>query len=223
MSYCPRCGFDTDADDAFCRKCGAALAESGAPPIGSGVSMTGAPPVVLPAVRPVAGPSAATPKRRRARVIVAMVAVQLGVGGAIFATVGGDGCSSVTGSFVASGPPLGAFTFTPKMCRSGQRMSFFGVALLGAGPTDGGVLVIDDAVQGKLLKIEVPGSCQPPGYEVCTVVEVRPAQCTTFDVAIERTGTEVNDIRLIDGHATLDCALPEGGKLTAGVVFESCD
>jgi Fe-S-cluster containining protein len=102
-------------------------------------------------------------------------------------------------------------------------MSFFGAILLGSGPTEGGVLVIDDAVQGKLLKVELPGSCQPPDYEVCTVVEVRPAQCRKFDVKLERTSTEVNDIRLIDGHATLDCTFPEGGTLTAGVVFESCD
>ena len=102
-------------------------------------------------------------------------------------------------------------------------MSFFGVVLLGAGPDDGGILVVDDPIKGKLLKVEVPGTCKPPDREVCTEVLITPEQCGQFDMKVERTSTTVNDVRLLDGHARIDCAFPEGGTAKADITFTSCD
>lgn len=215
MSFCPKCGFDTDESDAFCRACGATQS-----PHGPSAIVVAAPPTA--ATTPAAGRPAGRPRRRGA-IIVAMALAQIALVGGIIFAVSGKGCSSTEGSFAADGGPLGTFTFTPTQCRSGERMSFFGVILVGDGPTAGGVLVVDDPVKGRLLKVEIPGSCKPPDYEVCTVVELGPDVCPTLDMKIEKTNSTVNDIRLIDGRVRADCTFPEGGTFRGNVTFESCD
>lgn len=135
----------------------------------------------------------------------------------------GGSCSSVEGKFVSTGKPLGDFVFEPKQCRSGERMDFHGVTLLGKGPMSGAIMVIRDAVKGPLVKVEVPGSCQPPDYEVCTEVTIDKSECSTYKMRIERTNTSVNDIRLIDGSLDLDCNFHEGGTVKAKLDFDSCD
>lgn len=209
---CTRCGADTAEGDAFCRKCGADL---GARP-GEGPGMrTGR------ATGP-AGGEALFRRNRKALWVALATGNALLLGGILF-SVGGKGCGHVEGAVVSTGKPIGDFVFTPTTCKSGQRMSFFGVVLVGDGPTDGGMLVVVDPVQGKSLKIEVPGSCKPPDHEVCTEVLVRPDQCTTFDVVVDPTSTRVNNIRLMDGHARVECAFPEGGTLKVNLQFENCD
>lgn len=200
MTRCPECGKKVDFGDRFCRACGKELREA----------------VSAPAAQKPAGP-----KKRRMVGVIALANVLL-VGGAVF-MVAGKGCSSVKGNLAAAGEPLGSFTFVPAQCRSGQRMSFHGVALLGKGPQDGGILAIEDAVRGKLLKVEIPGSCKPPDYEICKVVEVTPDQCQIFDLQVHRTGTQVNDIRLMKGTLRLSCAFRQGGTATADFEFSRCD
>lgn len=206
MGYCPNCSARFDSTDRFCRMCGTELAAARtAPPAGGAPAGTGGP----------------RPQKRRLVAIIA-VANALLVGGFVF-MFAGKGCSSIEGSFTATGEPLGTFTFTPAQCRSGQRMSFFGAALLGEGQNDGGILVIEDAVRGKIVKVEVPGSCEPPDYEKCKVVEIVPSQCETFRLAVQRTGMMVNEIRLVEGSLALKCAFREGGTANADIVFKRCD
>ena len=107
-------------------------------------------------------------------------------------------------------------------CRSGQQMGFFGAALLGDGPTKGGILVIDDVTRGKLLKVEVPGSCKEPDYEVCTVVDIKPEQCSQFDVKVSLTNTTVNDVRAVEGHMRVDCTVGESGVFKGSIDFSTC-
>lgn len=147
--------------------------------------------------------------------------IMVGVFGFMF--IKGGSCSSVEGQFVSTGEPLGAFTFVPKQCRSGERMDFHGAVLVGEGPNDGGIMVIQDPVKGQIIKVELPGSCQPPDHEVCTEVTIDKSECSTFKVKVTRTNTTVNDIRLMDGSLELDCKFREGGSVKAKLDFSNCD
>ncbi|HSA20608.1 MAG TPA: hypothetical protein P5076_04095, partial [Myxococcota bacterium] len=174
-----------------------------------------------PAVPGELDPKAAA-KRRKWRVMLLGALVQVPIVIAVIFFVG-KGCGVAEGSLVAQGQPFGDFTFKAVQCRSGERMNFFGAVVLGNGPNDGGVIVGDDPLQGRYVKIEVPGSCKPPDLEVCTEILVDKTKCSIYEPRLERTNTTVNDIRLIDGSLKLQCAYPEGGTLKAELKFESCD
>ncbi|NMB74136.1 MAG: zinc-ribbon domain-containing protein [Myxococcales bacterium] len=212
MAFCPACGKEvTDSDARFCPSCGQRL---------DGVNRTETPPQPI-------GPGSPAPdarKRRRRRIVMIAVLAEIPIFVVVFfLAFSGKGCGHTEGSFVSKGQPLGDFTFTPTQCRSGQRMSFFGAILVGDGPTEGGLLVGEDAVKGKFVKLEVPGSCKPPDYEVCTELFIERSYCSVFEAYAKNTNTTVNDIRLVDGHLKLDCVFPEGGSVKADIKFENCN
>lgn len=203
MITCPRCNHRSDDSEArYCSRCGSSLEQARASVPEGG---TGAKPAL---------------KKFRLAFLIVGINIAL-VGGTLL--FGGKGCSKTEGAFVSAGRPVGDFTIVPKKCRSGQRMNFFGAVLLGEGPDDGAVVAIIDPVRGKLVKVEVPGSCKPPDREVCREVLIEPSMCSKFDVSVSRTSTEVNDIRLLDGHISLDCTFPEDGTVRADLKFENCD
>lgn len=210
MTQCPKCGYDTERADAFCRKCGADLATGAMP--GAAATAGGA--------APVAPHAAAARKRGMIFSLIGGVVMMAGFGA--FALTSSGGCGKVEGSFVSSGKPIGDFTFTPAQCRTGARMNFYGVVLVGNGPTEGGLLVAIDPAQGKFLKIEVPGSCKPPDYEVCTEIMIKPEQCQNWDVDVSGTGVTINEMRMMKGHARADCAFPEGGSVKVNLDFGGC-
>ena len=199
MKTCPRCNHrSSDAGDIYCSRCATRLVDAQE---------------ITPGV-----------KSAKRKIPLAFMLVGLNVGlvaaGIMFV---GKGCSKAEGSFISIGQPHGDFTIVPKKCKSGQRMNFYGAVLLGEGPDDGAVVAIIDPVRGKLVKVEVPGSCRPPDREVCKEFIIEPSMCAKFDVSVERTGTEVNDIRLLDGHIELECAFKEDGAIRASLKFENCD
>jgi hypothetical protein len=170
-----------------------------------------------------AAPSGEARRTRRSRTLVLSVA--LGLLGPLVALglmLSSKDCSRTEGELVASGPPLGDFRFVPAQCRSGERMSFFGVVLVGKGPADGGILVGEDAVKGHFVKIEIPGSCKPPGYEICTERFVEPRDCGVFEAVARKTGVELNDRAVFEGRLKLDCRFPEGGTAKASITFGRC-
>jgi len=199
MAVCPNCkNTIIDPDGRYCSKCGSPLEIKTA--------------------------SAATTetKKKKFRVLLLLVPLQIGIAVGAFFLVGG-GCSSVSGSLVSTGKPLGNFTFTPAQCRSGQRMQFFGAVLLGKGPTEGAVVAMIDQVKGKLVKVEIPGSCKPPDFEVCEEVIIDTRQCSRYDVIVNRTSVMVNDIVMVEGRVSLDCAFPGGGSVKGELTFERCN
>jgi hypothetical protein len=159
-------------------------------------------------------------KKRSFLLIIILVAVQIAAFGFFFM---GKGCSKTEGNLVSNGEPIGTFTFEPDACRSGQRMQFYGAVILGKDKHAGAVVIIEDPIKGKIVKIEVPGSCQPPDYEKCKEVVIDPAACSVYDMAVKKSMTTVNNIRLIDGHLRLNCGFKEGGSLQANLNFENCD
>ncbi len=208
MPICPSCGFDDrDRNARFCSKCGGEI------PAGAGDAAPRIPGEPDPRSKA---------KRRRTLLLVMAFAVQVPIFvGVIFFV--GKGCGVAEGSLVAQGQPFGDFTFKAVQCRSGEHMNFFGAVVLGEGPNDGGVIVGEDPLQGRYVKLEVPGSCKPPDLEVCTEILVDKTKCSIYEPRLERTNTTVNDIRLIDGSLKLQCDYPEGGTLKAELKFENCD
>ncbi len=198
MRQCHNCRQQIVDDEAlYCSKCGTRLIEIPKSP------------ATAPAAR----------KRKWIWLIAGALNLAL-VAGSIFMV---KGCSSVTGTFVAKGEPLGNFTFIPKQCRSGQRMSFFGSVLLGEGPQDGAVVAIMDPVKGKIVKVEVPGSCEPPDYEKCKEVIIDSKYCSRYEVSVNKTGIMVNNIVMIDGRVIVDCTFPGGGMAKGDITFERCN
>jgi len=198
MKKCASCGNAMQEKDLYCSQCGHKVE-------------------IVP-VSPMTPPR----KKRPLRIIIIIVAVLL-QGGVVGFFLMSKGCSKTEGNLVSKGEPVGIFTFEPNVCRSGQRMQFYGAVMLGKDRHAGAVVVIEDPIKGKMVKIEVPGSCQPPDYEKCKEVVIDPAACNVYDMAVKRTMTTFNNIRLIDGHLRLDCGFKEGGSLQANLNFENCD
>ncbi len=199
MRTCAQCGKQFGDDANFCSGCGALLPGATPPP-----------------------PKPITWRKKPARWLI-LLPLNIGITVSAFYFIGVKGCSSVEGSLVSKGKPAGDFVFTPGRCRSGERMQFYGAVILGESRDDGAVVAIIDPVKGELVKIEVPGSCLPPDYEKCTEVIVDRKHCSRYEVAVTRTGTQVNRITLLEGRIDLDCAFPDGGSIHGGLQFERCD
>ncbi len=198
MKQCHNCRQQVDDDSAlYCSKCGTRLMDAPA--------ATGAP----------------APRKNIKRVIFIALGINLIMVAGFF--VMGKGCSSVTGTLVAKGEPLGSFSFVPKQCRSGQQMNFFGSVLLGDGQQDGAVVAIIDPIKGKIVKVEVPGSCEPPDYEKCKEVIIDPKYCSRYEVNVKRLPVVINEIFMIGGNLNLDCTFPGGGTARGKITFDRCN
>lgn len=199
MDVCPNCNKPiVDPDGRYCSQCGSPLE-----------------------VR-IASAASTKTKKKRFRFLLFFVPLQIAIAAGGFYLVSG-GCSSVSGSLVSAGKPLGNFTFTPSQCRSGERMQFFGAVLLGKGPADGAVVAMIDQMKGKLVKVEIPGSCKPPDYEVCDEVIIDARQCSRYDVVVNRTNVVVNEIFQVEGRVNLDCTFPGGGSVKGELTFKRCN
>jgi hypothetical protein len=102
-------------------------------------------------------------------------------------------------------------------------MLFFGAGGRGMGPTDGAVVAMIDQVKGKLVKVEIPGSCKPPDYEVCDEVVIDSKYCSRHEVIVNRTSVIVNEIFQVEGLMNLDCAFPGGGSVKGEITFKRCN
>jgi hypothetical protein len=218
---CSQCSMPLSPDARFCNNCGLAVAPGqrpapqwgapAAPPVPPGLPQVGMP-FGGPIAAPVPNPAKVVRRMATAMVLIAVLGIV-----PFFFLAGG--CSSTEGAVVSQGQPLGDFTFTPKECKSGQHEGFHGVFLLPEADNGGGIKIVNDPVRNTwVIHVEVPGSCSP----TCKVVTLDPTKCATYDVAVERTNTTVNDIRLLDGRLNLRCSF-EDGSASANVKFEGCD
>ena len=103
---------------------------------------------------------------------------------------------------------LGSWAFEPDDCNSGQREGFGGVILMASKQPQRVVRVVKDPVRGSLVVVASPGS---PNHVLGS------DSCSRFDVNVERTSTNINDIWAVDGAMTLEC-----NGLTGSVKFEGC-
>ena len=125
-------------------------------------------------------------------------------GGGIAALIFHSLSTEVTGTLELTGDRR--LAFVPSDCRSGQAYGFFGVDVV----DDAGhaVRVISDPVQGPVVMVQH----QPGNTERLALTG-----CQTLDVRIHRTNTTVNDIRVLDGSAHLECP-----DVKANLTFAGC-
>ena len=125
----------------------------------------------------------------------------------------------VKGSLGGDGPSVGEFTLSADKCRSGEPDGFFGVYLGTAERSDSRVKVFQDQVYGRMVQVQVPGSCDGPR---CKQMMLGSESCERFVVRLEKTNTTVNDVVVLEGELGLDCTLASGDKVRGDLRFEGC-
>jgi hypothetical protein len=115
--------------------------------------------------------------------------------------------TEVSGRLQASGA-LGSWVFEPDDCVSGQREGFGGVVLTASKAPERVVRVVKDPVRGQLIVVASSGK---PNHVLSG------ESCSRLDASAERTSTNINDIWVVDGKATLEC-----NGLSGSVTFEGC-
>ncbi|MBO6935776.1 MAG: hypothetical protein JJ863_12400 [Deltaproteobacteria bacterium] len=132
-------------------------------------------------------------------------------------------CGHTEGQMVVEGGPHGDFVFEATDCHGLVPYGSFGANVHGTGHDDGAVyVVVDPITRAPRVQLEVPGSCQNRDGTNCTIFQVPEAACTTFEATVENTGVIVNDVRLVKGHAALECTLDDGTKVSGRVEFDGC-
>lgn len=154
------------------------------------------------------------PTRRPVGVMLLVAGVVVALLGVFAAFIYAEAWSKADGTLSSSGPPLGRFDAHIVGCRSGAAFmpQFLGADLDATG--EARVRVVGKGSSDATVLVWAPNAETP--------LPLRAADCSTFDVGVEMTGSEVNDVRAVDGHARLECALPAGGRVTADIVFDAC-
>ena len=114
--------------------------------------------------------------------------------------------SEVSGTLTAT-PPLGAWTFKPDDCASGQLEGFAGVTLKSSDDRGPEVRLIQDPVKGTLVVATAHG--------IRKVFDAE--QCPVFLIHVERSNTQINDVWSMQGTSTLECP-----GLRGAVEFSGC-
>lgn len=114
--------------------------------------------------------------------------------------------TEVSGRLQAKGA-LGSWAFTPDDCSSGQREGFGGV-VLSSKHDSRQVRVVRDPVRGNLVVVATPG--QPNQV-------LAGEGCSRFQATANRTNTSINDIWVVEGSLSIDCA-----ELSGSVKYDGC-
>ena len=173
-----------------------------------------------PGTQPPAASATQNPRGAIIFVGIAMLVVPIVLLGGL------KGCSSeAAGSVQVTGrdaQPGGNFTFTATACHSLVPYGRHGVNVHGDGHNDGAIYASMDPIEGPRIDLEVPGSCRNADGTDCTVFRLPRERCSTFDVHVGFTNTTVNDVRLLEGSARIDCTLEDGTHAEGSVTFGGC-
>ena len=129
---------------------------------------------------------------------------------------------SVTGDIRSTGAPHGDFVVQPVTCFSGGHWGFDGVWVVTETLTEGdrsgfrgGLKIVKRDDGGWDAYAENPSICQ--GFK-CQQRQVDEKHCRVHDLVV----SDMSIWLRYSGHATFDCAFPEGGTLKAALIFEGC-
>jgi hypothetical protein len=151
--------------------------------------------------------SGRSPTRAATGAVLLGVLMPLLIGGALVVLVLAMTETEVTGQFtLTSSGKADAFVFVPSDCSSGQLSGFLGVDLTNkvAGQA---LRVVSDPIQGPVLILQRGlGDTQ----------KVALGSCKTLDVTARHTNTTINDVRVIEGHANVDCEHAQANLTFAG-------
>jgi hypothetical protein len=134
--------------------------------------------------------------------------------------------TTVEGEIRSQGKPFGDFQLKPSDCHSGAHENFFGVWVTpelvtvdGRRGFRGGIKLVKNHLNEWDVYVESPRDCR--GLE-CKIQKLTREACQTYVIDVRDTGNVVNDIRVREGRATLECRFPEGGSLSAKLEFDGC-
>lgn len=211
MFYCSTCNApQKEGGPMFCSSCGNPFSEAD---------------LSQKAVRPADAKEAQARAQAKSRnmiwlIVLSMVPILL-IG--VVLVVLGKGCSSTEGKMISQGMPFGDFSLVPVKCHNARRQGVFGVTIHAQEPKEGNLFMFVDHDKGTFVKIGVPGTCQPPDYQVCEEKLLDATDCSRYEISVRDTGNSVRNVQLLDGHLKLDCQFREGGTLTADIELSNCD
>jgi hypothetical protein len=120
-----------------------------------------------------------------------------------------DSPSDVSGQFVSTEAlPLGAWTFAPDSCHSGEPSGFHGVWLTDGAQEGHGIRIAKDTDGSLIVSTQVPGTDQMVAFGGCQV-----------SGAVNRTNTSLNDVWEMEGNVSIDC--PNNGY-SGSATFSGC-
>jgi hypothetical protein len=123
---------------------------------------------------------------------------------------------------VESKGDAGTWVLEKGACYSGQRESYFGA--IAHGPEGSGVAIkfVKDSLKGWTAVINKADTCKA-GVEKseCKAIVLSANECKTLDVDLATTNTTVNDVRVVEGKATIDCA-SDTGSIKGELIFTHC-
>jgi hypothetical protein len=129
---------------------------------------------------------------------------------------------SVTGDIRSTGAPHGDFIVRPVTCFSGGHWGFDGVWVVTETLTSGdrtgfkgGLKIMSNGAGGWDAYAENPNICQ--GFK-CQQRHIDVKHCRVHDLVV----SDMSPFLRTSGHATFDCAFPEGGTLKAALTFDGC-
>jgi hypothetical protein len=120
--------------------------------------------------------------------------------------------TSISGSVRAEGSQVGSWAFTPDICESGFRRSFYGVRMFSSQSDQLAFVYVDDPTRGGSIEVKVPE--KDYGYRFYQ------QDCRVLDVSLQ-TGSMINNVRAISGTIDLDCQT-QGGSLKGSFKFVNC-
>jgi hypothetical protein len=153
----------------------------------------------------------------RSKLVVPYFWAAVGLIGAVI-FIGGDLLwndlfgTSVDGSIRAAGSQVGSWAFTPDICESGFRRSFYGVRMFSSHNDQMAFVYVDDPTRGRSIEVKVPE--KDYGYRFYE------QDCRVLDASLQ-TGSLVNYVRAISGTINLDCQT-QGGSLKGSLKFVNC-
>ncbi|GMV44498.1 MAG: hypothetical protein AMXMBFR64_62140 [Myxococcales bacterium] len=163
-------------------------------------------------VAPRDGEPQGDPPRRSLVLALVIAGIVVLIAGGLGVLIYSEAWAKVDGVFSSSGDPLGRFDAYPSDCRSGAAFlpPFLG-AEIGSAAT--GLLRIQGSGKTATVTVWAPGSPDGRAYDA--------SRCSTFDAVVTLAGSEVNEVRAVDGHLRMECT-DGAATVRADLTFDAC-
>jgi len=150
----------------------------------------------------------------RWRRLVALLGVAFLHGGCIVGSALEAAKSEPTGKVHLASAALGEHDLAPRGCASGERQVFLGADFL------------DDGAITTRLIVEPTGAASlrffPAGQPLTSGVLFSRAECSRFEIGLERTGWQINEIYDLRVRLDFDCRNGAGDAASGALVAEHC-
>lgn len=150
----------------------------------------------------------------RSRRLPALLGAALLHGGCIVGSALEATRSEPTGKVHLASTALGEHDLVPRLCASGERQVFLGADFL------------DDGAITTRLIVEPTGAASlrffPAGEPLAPGVLFNRAECSRFEIGLERTGWQINEIYDLRVRLDFDCRNGAGDAASGSLVAEHC-